>query len=104
MKPKTVKLPEELGNKLLAFENHSPNGHYGPGNLRIVKISDDPSKICENSLEAYLKDDDSVELVIRGSKCFGAPIKGLENIKLIHACCGKIIEVIDNLQKLGFQA
>ncbi len=108
MNNKSIKLKKL--NKFLTIENYSSNGQRSAAVLKIIKISDDPEQACHDSLETYLKEDGSVETIIRGSSGFGsvgfgAIIEGKDHrtiqdkLKTLSLCLEEMNKVLDDLQK-----
>lgn len=97
-----AKLQKPLGRKRMTKEEFDISSQSGIIKLTIIKISENPSKnSCQNSLEARLRSDGSLELVIRGVSGFGAIIEGPDKIENLYFELGEIIKAIHQLKSPG---
>ena len=79
-----------IGNLTITYQNKLAN-------YLVIEISDDPTKKCQNSLEARIGKE-RVEVFVRGKDCIGATIEGMNNIEDLCAGLSRIIKEIHKIQ------
>ena len=79
-----------IGNLTMTYQNNLAN-------YLVIEISDDPTKKCQNSLEARIGKK-GVEVFIRGKDYIGATIEGMSNIEDLCAGLSRMIEEIYKLR------
>lgn len=96
VKPKTAKIIINGVEKTITIGNLTMTYQY-PVNYLVIEISDDPTKKCQNSLEARIGKK-GVEILIRGRDYIGATIEGIGNIENLCAGLSRMIEEIHKIQ------